>query len=127
MADCFKVYKCEECGHILLLMQDGSEAPMSCGKTMKLLEAGTVDAAREKHVPAVKREGGCVDVQVGEVLHPMEEAHYITFVAAVCEGQVQIKYLKPGQEPKAHFCFNSEAPITVYEYCNLHGLWKAEV
>jgi superoxide reductase len=39
----------------------------------------------------------------------------------------QVKYLKPNDEPEAVFVLNGkEQPIAVYEYCNLHGLWKYE-
>ena len=40
-------------------------------------------------------------------------------------ARVTFKYLKPGDAPEATFCKPSEN-ATVYEYCNLHGLWKAE-
>ena len=44
--------------------------------------------------------------------------HFIQFVALAAEDRVMIKYLKPGDAPKAEFC---EVPSgTVYEYCNLH-------
>ena len=35
-------------------------------------------------------------------------------------------YLKPGMKPEAAFK-TDERVIAAYEYCNLHGLWKAEV
>jgi desulfoferrodoxin-like iron-binding protein len=47
---------------------------------MVLLQPNTVDAASEKHVPMVSRTKIAVVIQVGEVLHPMEEAHHIEFV-----------------------------------------------
>ena len=33
--------------------------------------------------------------------------------------------LKPGQAPEADFAV-TEPVIAAYEYCNMHGLWKAE-
>ena len=41
------------------------------------------------------------------------------------DGSVTFQYLNPGDAPEATFCKPSEN-ATVYEYCNLHGLWKAE-
>ncbi len=38
----------------------------------------------------------------------------------------QMHYLKPGMKPEAAFK-TDERVIAAYEYCNLHGLWKAEV
>ena len=57
----------------------------------------------------------------------MLDAHYIQFICLETENGVQIKYLKPGQEPKAEFSLNGEKPVAVYEYCNLHGLWVNEL
>ena len=47
-----------------------------------------------------------------------------TDAALESEGRLVFKYLKPGDKPVADFC--DAASGTVYEYCNLHGLWKAE-
>ena len=57
----------------------------------------------------------------------MLDAHYIQFICLETENGVQIRYLKPGQEPKAEFALNGEKPVAVYEYCNLHGLWVNEL
>ena len=91
---------------------------------LKELTANTTDAAQEKHVPVVTRENGRLHVQVGSVEHPMLPEHHIAWIAVESEGRLVFKYLKPGEKPAAEFC---DAPSgTVYEYCNLHGLWKAE-
>lgn len=92
------------------------------------LVANTVDAAREKHVPVIKQEGNTVTVTVGSVLHPMTEEHYITFIAIETAEGMQVKNLKPGMKPEAVFALtDGDKLVAAYEYCNLHGLWKAEV
>ena len=55
----------------------------------------------------------------------MEEKHYITFITLVTEDRVIRKDLKPGDEPVVRFPYIPES--TIYEYCNLHGLWKNDV
>lgn len=90
-----------------------------------LLVPGAVDAAQEKHVPAVTRDGNTVQVHIGSVTHPMVEKHYIEWIAAATEKTVQIHYLKPGEDPAT--VFTAEGEATVYAYCNLHGLWKATI
>ena len=50
--------------------------------------------------------------------------HYIEWIALVADEKVVIKYLKPGDEPKAEF--HDSKSGTIYAYCNLHGLWKAD-
>ena len=94
----------------------------------EVLTANTVDAAREKHVPVIAREGNTVTVTVGSVLHPMTEEHYIPFIALETAQGLQVKNLKPGMRPVAVFALaDGDEPVAAYEYCNLHGLWKAEV
>ena len=95
---------------------------------MEEIVANTVDAAREKHVPEVAVEGNLVKVQVGSVAHPMMDAHYIQFIILETKKGYQKQDLKPGQEPKAEFLVApGDEPVAVYEYCNLHGLWKKEI
>jgi Desulfoferrodoxin len=50
--------------------------------------------------------------------------HHIEWIALVSGDKAELKFLKPGEEPKAEFAEVESG--TVYEYCNLHGLWKAE-
>ena len=95
------------------------------GTTWSALQAGSVDAAKEKHVPAVSRKGTTLTVAVGAVSHPMEEKHYIEWIALVTDSMMDIRYLQPGQEPTATFTL--QGPGEVYAYCNLHGLWKTAV
>ena len=42
-------------------------------------------------------------------------------------GGGQLRYLAPGQAPKAVFELGSEKPVAVYAYCNLHGLWMTKL
>lgn len=117
-------YRCERCGNIVALLKKGGGTLSCCGQSMTKLEANSTDAAAEKHVPAVTREGGKLKVAVGSVPHPMLPEHYIEWIALVAGDRVEIRYLKPGEEPKAEF--DDAKTGTVYEYCSLHGLWKAD-
>ena len=123
MAERLEVYKCEECGNIVQVLHGGEGELVCCGQPMKQLIEGTVDAAKEKHVPVVERIEGGVKVKVGEVAHPMEEKHYIEWIEIIADGKSYFQFLEPGEAPEA--TFNIEADqITAREYCNLHGLWK---
>lgn len=127
MARDFKVYKCPHCGNIVTLLHAGGGTLVCCGEPMKLLVAGENDtAAKEKHVPVVTVDAGLVVVKVGEVPHPMTAEHLIQWVALVTDTQVYFAYLAPGEEPSAVFTVDvTGKSFEVYEYCNLHGLWKA--
>lgn len=121
-------YKCNHCGNIIFKLQNSGVPVVCCGDPMEELIPGTSDGAVEKHVPAVEEDGRLIHVQVGSVEHPMVDAHYIQWIALESKEGVQIKYLKPGIAPKADFVLSeSDKLIAVYEYCNIHGLWKQDI
>jgi superoxide reductase len=123
----FKVLKCEHCGKTAIVLANDGCPTICCGEAMKELVPGAVDAALEKHVPAVSRENdGSLSVQIGSVEHPMTEEHYIVWIALVSDTGFRIEYLKPGDKPEVRFQA-AEKARAVYAYCNLHGLWKKEL
>ena len=121
-----KYYVCNHCENIIEMVKDKGVPVICCGEPMQELKAGVTDAAVEKHVPVYTVEGSHVHVVVGETKHPMLEEHFIQWVCLETEKGSQIKYLKPGAKPEAVFTLNDDRLVAVYEYCNLHGLWKAE-
>jgi superoxide reductase len=122
-----KFYRCEICGNIFEVVNDAGVTPECCGNAMTELAANTTDGAAEKHVPAVSKDGSKIVVNIGEVDHPMLEEHYIEWILVTDGVWFTRKNLKPGEKPHAEFETGAPAgKVTVYEYCNLHGLWKAE-
>ncbi len=124
MTELKQVYKCNVCSNIVEILHAGRGQLVCCNKPMVLFTENTVDAAREKHVPVVAREGDRVKVTVGSVLHPMEEKHYIEWIEIIADGRLYRKFLKPGEAPEAEFLCRAEN-VVAREYCNLHGLWKS--
>lgn len=120
-----KFFKCNKCGQLLISVNEKSEEVTCCGEKARLLRAGEVDGALEKHIPAYTLEENKLDVRIGEVAHPMEEDHYIEFVVYEYNEGFETFKLKPGAEPRAIFV--NKGPGTLYEYCNKHGLWKKDV
>ena len=120
MAKRNEVYKCPECGNIVeVLVPTDKEL---CG--FNLLKENTTDAATEKHVPVVEKIDGGYRVTVGEVEHPMTEAHYIQWIELITNNnEVLRKYLTPNDKPVAEFKTDA-TEVFAREYCNLHGLWK---
>lgn len=119
-------YRCPECGEIVMMIKKGGCTPSCCGKSMAELRANTTDAATEKHVPVASVKDREIDVKVGSVPHPMTEEHLIEWIAVETKQGVKIKYLESGDRPEEVFCNNGDA-VAVYAYCNLHGLWKADL
>ena len=124
MAKRFEIYKCEACGNIVEVLEGGAGELVCCGEPMKLMTENTVDAAKEKHVPVIEKVEGGIKVKVGDVPHPMEEKHYIQWIELIADGKSYRQFLKPGDTPEAVFNI-SASQLTAREYCNLHGLWRA--
>ena len=118
-------YRCELCGNIVVKLVEGAGDLVCCGQEMSVLKAGVIDASLEKHVPSFKVEGDILKVQIGEVVHPMTPEHYIQFIFVIQRKMAQYKLLEPGEAPEAEFKISADKPFEVYEYCILHGLWKA--
>ena len=121
-----KFFRCNHCGNMIVKIKDSSVPVVCCGENMQELVPGTTDAAVEKHLPVYEVNGSSVSVTVGSVLHPMLPEHSINWICLQTNKGFQLKYLNPGEEPKAVFALaDGEKVEAVYEYCNLHGLWKA--
>lgn len=112
-----------ENGTILLkVVKNGKDA------TLEPLDPNTTDGAKEKHVPVATVDGSMVKVEVGSVEHPMTPEHYIQAIALQSARGFQVVQLTPDDKPRAVFALaEGEVPEAVYAYCNLHGLWKAEL
>jgi len=120
-----KFSKCYKCGKIISFVNNVGPDVVCCGETMQTLKPNTTDAAQEKHVPAAVRENGKLIVTVGSTAHPMTEEHHIAWIVVADGDRTQRVVLSSTQAPSAEFAVSSEQ-VTVYAYCNLHGLWTAQ-
>ena len=122
-----KFYICEHCGNLIGVIHDAGVPMMCCGQKMTKLEAGVTDAAAEKHVPVISYANNTVTVAIGEVEHPMTEAHHIAWVYLKTDKGAQRKCLPVDGAPYVTFALcEDEKPLAAFAYCNLHGLWMAE-
>ena len=138
-------FLCSVCGHI-----EFGAAPESCPVCMapkdKFSQNDSVFADSKakspeggvKHTPVISIETGTklwegaeyttVAVKVGEVAHPMEEKHFITFIDIYADDKwVKRVHLTPSvyAVASAHIK-GSFKKVTVVENCNLHGWWMSE-
>ncbi len=112
MARC-KFHVCPICGNILV---STGEAAISChGVELTSLEAEKPD---ERHPIQVERVEDELYVRVD---HPMTKTHYISFLAAVSPGRVQL--VKTYPESNAETRFKIEYIRAIYAYCNKDGLF----
>ena len=119
-------YKCAVCGKIIAIVKEGVPVTVCCGQPMAKLEPNTSDGAGEKHVPVVtKIDEWTLKVEVGSVAHPMLPEHHIAFIYVETDnGGIRVDL---GDKPEAVIYVGDSKVLAVYEYCNLHGLWKVEL
>lgn len=129
MSERMQVFKCDACGEMVVVLHGSGCEPACCGKPMQRLAENSVDAAKEKHVPVVERTADGFRVAVGSVPHPMESDHFIEWIELYARsgedaGLCCRKFLNPGEKPEARFSLRAKE-VSVREYCNKHGLWRA--
>ncbi|MDQ0202435.1 desulfoferrodoxin family protein [Pectinatus haikarae] len=137
------IYKCEVCGYILEVIDLGKKQLIEsgtsfartitvadaklicCGKPMTLVQANSVDASNEKHVPIIEFGNDTAVVKVGSISHPMTPEHFIKWITILYGDRIQRVELEPGDTPEASFHIGNESNVKAYAYCNLHGLWMS--
>jgi len=122
-----KFFKCSECSTLVEALNPQCCDEMSCcGRPMELIKPNELISLEEKHLPVIKREGDTLTVCIGRVLHPMTREHSIKWIALCGRDYVKRKYLKSGDDPIVTFTISEhEKDLSVYAFCNLHGLWRA--
>ena len=119
-----RFYQCSHCGNVAWKLVDKGVSLVCCQEAMLELIPNTADAAVEKHVPVITTGVGTVTVRVGSEEHPMEDKHFIGFIALQDGETVTVRFLSPGEKPV--LTCQGQDHVTAYAWCNLHGLWKGE-
>ncbi len=112
-----KWYVCPVCGNVLWAA--GEAVVSCCGITLPPLEP---EAGDEEHGIEVRR---VEDEYLVTVDHPMTKGHYVSFLAAVSDGNVQLAKLYP--EGPAQARFRIDGVRRVYACCNRHGLFETRI
>ena len=112
-----KWYVCPVCGNVLWAA--GEAVVSCCGITLPPLEP---EAGDEEHGIEVRR---VEDEYLVTVDHPMAKGHYVSFLAAVSDGSVQLAKLYP--EGPAQARFRIDGVRRVYACCNRHGLFETKI
>ncbi len=120
-----QIYQCSVCNNVVEILRGGNDQLEACHKPTLIVEK-TQDAGAEKHVPVVTKTAQAIHVAIGSIPHPMEETHFIEWIELLTTNRVYRVYLSPKDKPEAEFPLIN-GPFMVREFCNLHGLWKAEV
>ncbi len=121
----FEIYQCRHCGNMFEVLHAGTCVPQCCGEPLTLMREGATDGAKEKHVPVIEKTETGYRVSVGSAPHPMAEDHYIEWIELIADGVSYTRFLNPGDAPVAEFCVKADK-VSAREFCNKHGVWKAE-
>lgn len=121
-------YECPICGNIIVFENFSGNVPTCCGSEMERLVPGTAEGTKDKHIPQCKLEEHKLKVTIGDPIHPATSGHFIEWIALETNHGYYQKTIPIGHEPRACFHLGKEEyPITVYTYCNLHGLWDCNL
>lgn len=108
-----RFYVCPVCGNVI--NATGEAVVSCCGITLPPLEAEEPD---EEHCISVENVEDEFYVTVD---HPMTKDHFISFLAAATDQEVQLFKLYP--EGNAECRFKKSCVRKIYAYCNRHGLF----
>lgn len=122
-----RFYFCNSCGNLMIAAIASGVIPYCCGKEMTMLRPNTTDENSEKHVPVINfTSKHSMTVKIGARPHPMTGQHNIRFICLETDIGCIVRYLKENEMPEVCIRFNGK-PVAVYAYCNVHGLWRADV
>ncbi len=120
------IYKCEICGNVVSVNEEGTGTLVCCDKKMIRQDLKTSEEGNEKHRPIIEIENNKVKVRVGSIEHPMEENHHIRLIQLIKDNTPFVeKWLTCKDKPYAEFCINNHKGITARAFCNIHGLWSS--
>lgn len=120
-------YICKKCGNLVGMIYDSGINMVCCEEEMTKIESNIVEASKDKHIPIVTVNEKVVIVSVGEIDHPMEEKHHISWIYLETKKGGQRKTLKVSEKPFSEFTLVNDEAIAAYSYCNVHGLWKKNI
>ncbi len=122
-----RLYSCDSCKKMILVVQDGNGELVCHGKPMTALAEKATDAGKEKHLPVVESIPGGIRVRIGSVPHPMEKEHYIRWVEVIGDDFLYTLTFKPGDKPEKEIAIAGKNPLSrvkkVRIFCNVHGIW----
>ena len=117
-----QIYKCNICGNLVQVLEEGDGNLVCCGQEMELMGIQyDTNELGEKHTPKIEIKEGKKYVNV--IGHPMSDEHYIQFIETYTKdkNEVYLKFFHPNEVPEAEVKLDGE--FNSVEYCNIHHLW----
>lgn len=117
-----QIYKCNICGNLVQILQEGDGNLVCCGKEMELMEIQyDTEELGEKHTPKIENKNDKKYVNV--IGHPMTNEHYIQFIETFTNDkkEIHLKFFAPNETPEMESKLEGE--FNSIEFCNVHKLW----
>lgn len=115
-------YYCESCQQISFHIVDKDHHITCCDEEMRLLIPNEDKEEHKDHHINLRKVGNFLSITIGDA-HQMIDVHHIEFIVLETNQGMQIK--KISDMAQASFILDHlEDIISVYAYCNLHGLFK---
>lgn len=107
-------YVCPICGNIIMSVGEGHFS--CCGIALPKQEPESMDEEHSILVETIDDEYSIT------MQHPMNKEHYISFIAYITSGSMEMIKLYPEQDISIRF--RKKGHGILYAYCNRHGLFK---
>lgn len=123
-------------GSIQILAQETTPASQPA-EFIHAEDPANMTPGEQVHVPLIDLPDGLsaegpttVRIQVGEMPHEMEEAHWIQWVELHSDGQllahIDLDWRVPEATVTVPAALHGTETLVAREHCNLHGSWESE-
>ncbi|GLG88893.1 helix-turn-helix domain-containing protein [Sellimonas catena] len=110
-------YVCPICGNVITAVGEGHFS--CCGITLPKQEPESIDEEHSVFVETVDDEYSIT------MQHSMSKEHYVSFIAYITSGSVEMIKLYPEQDVSVRF--RKKGHGILYVYCNRHGLFRKNI
>ena len=110
-------YVCPICGNVITAVGEGHFS--CCGITLPKQESESIDEEHSVFIETIDDEYSIT------MQHSMSKEHYVSFIAYVTSGSVEIIKLYLEQDISVRF--RKKGHGILYAYCNRHGLFRKNI
>lgn len=130
MTEILELYKCNICGNLVEIMQNGEGELYCCGKPMENIKTNLSESEElnDKHVPVIEKIIDGYTIRIGSNIHPMTNEHHINFIQAISKDNkyIKTKFLDKNENPELNIKCDCKNSLWARALCNIHGLFKKE-
>jgi superoxide reductase len=118
-----EVMKCNLCGKLAMIIQDGGRRTICCDQLMEKLPEQGGKPGKGHHIPVIEKTKTGIAVTVSGVENPMGVDHSLEWIEVSDGMNLAVRRLAPGDAPGADFP-GAGPDARVRVYCPEHGLWS---